>query len=51
LFVGPIVSNVDAYLGTLEAVAKYSQGELHLALIPHPEKWKKAGAESAMFWE
>lgn len=50
LFVGPIVADIDAYIDTLSSAARFCKGELSLALICHPSKWKKSGPELGRFW-
>jgi hypothetical protein len=42
LFIGPLVPNVESFLKPLATAAKYCDGEIHLALIPHPNEWAQA---------
>jgi hypothetical protein len=44
LFVGPMVTDEQAFLGTLLAPATRCGGQVFVALIPHPAGWPQARA-------
>lgn len=41
LFVGPITSNVAAFLKPLETAAEHCKGSTYIALVTHPADWGK----------
>jgi hypothetical protein len=50
LFVGPRVHDEDDYLRVLGKAAGNCDGEVYVALIPHPDKWPVAPADSVKMW-
>jgi len=51
LFVGPLVSDIPAYLEPLAVAAKHCKGAVYLALIPHPGSWGPSNHDSTRFWK
>lgn len=42
LFVGPQIYDNESYLATIGKIAKDCQGNLYIALIPHPDEWERS---------
>lgn len=42
LFIGPQVSEVEPFVNVLKPAARACTGNVYIALIPHPAKWKGA---------
>ena len=45
LFIGPLVDDIDSYISVLSKAAKYCEGSLYLALIPHPSTWNETSIQ------
>ena len=50
LFIGPVVNDPDAYINVLLPAAKACDGDIYVALIPHPEEWSD-DEQLARLWE
>jgi len=43
LFIGPQVSKIEQFINVLKPAARVCTGNVYVALIPHPAKWKDTG--------
>ena len=43
LFIGPQVSDAERFINVLKPAARACSGNVYVALIPHPAKWKGTG--------
>lgn len=50
LFIGPIVKDTKSYLETLRPAALSCQGNVHIALVPHPRDWDTK-TDSIKLWK
>ena len=49
LFIAPLVYDSDAFIQVLLEPARHCNGEVYLALVPHPNDWDKADDEIRVY--